>query len=237
MAFKSLSFFFTFYANQQTSRKSTSLQIMQIDPILFCIFKVWYCAVAAEAAATKAAAASMKSWVAFIWMINLVEAEGFGQKHGVVATESFCYSMASTSRPISFCCGGLFSALLLGLLQPYVPQAFSFSITSNLCLIYQEIMAHQHRSHLMLLLLALVTALAGQQGAKAYTATSAKDNSRQNHYGTKQHRAQPEANLLVVVIGGWVYFPKIFFLYTLFEIFIFCPKIELWFPEKIVDFS
>ena len=54
-------FFFTFYANQQTSRKSTSLQIMQIGPILFCIFKVWYCAVAAEAAATKAAAASMKS--------------------------------------------------------------------------------------------------------------------------------------------------------------------------------
>ena len=27
---------------------------------------------------------------------------------------------------------------------------------------------------------------------------------------------------------------KIFF--TLFEIFIFCPKIQLWFPEKIVDF-
>ena len=25
-------------------------------------------------------------------------------------------------------------------------------------------------------------------------------------------------------------------LYTLFEIFIFCPKIQLWFPEKIVDF-
>ena len=24
---------------------------------------------------------------------------------------------------------------------------------------------------------------------------------------------------------------------TLFEIFIFCPKIQLWFPEKIVDFS
>ena len=24
--------------------------------------------------------------------------------------------------------------------------------------------------------------------------------------------------------------------YTLFEIFIFCPKIQLWFPEKIVDF-
>ena len=23
---------------------------------------------------------------------------------------------------------------------------------------------------------------------------------------------------------------------TLFEIFIFCPKIQLWFPEKIVDF-
>ena len=24
--------------------------------------------------------------------------------------------------------------------------------------------------------------------------------------------------------------------FTLFEIFIFCPKIQLWFPEKIVDF-
>ena len=24
--------------------------------------------------------------------------------------------------------------------------------------------------------------------------------------------------------------------HTLFEIFIFCPKIQLWFPEKIVDF-
>ena len=24
--------------------------------------------------------------------------------------------------------------------------------------------------------------------------------------------------------------------YTLFEIFIFCTKIQLWFPEKIVDF-
>ncbi len=24
--------------------------------------------------------------------------------------------------------------------------------------------------------------------------------------------------------------------YTLFEIFIFCPKIQLWFPVKIVDF-
>ena len=24
--------------------------------------------------------------------------------------------------------------------------------------------------------------------------------------------------------------------YTLFEIFIFCPKIQIWFPEKIVDF-
>ena len=23
---------------------------------------------------------------------------------------------------------------------------------------------------------------------------------------------------------------------TLFEIFIFCPKIQLWFPEKVVDF-
>ena len=26
------------------------------------------------------------------------------------------------------------------------------------------------------------------------------------------------------------------YFYTLFEIFIFCPKIQLWFPEKIVDF-
>jgi len=71
-------------------------------------------------------------------------------------------------------------------------------------------MAHQHRSHLMLLLLALVTALAGQQGAKAYTATSAKDNSRQNHYGAKQHRERPQANLLVVVIGGfrWDYLER-----------------------------
>ena len=60
-------------------------------------------------------------------------------------------------------------------------------------------MQHQHRSHLMLLLLALV-ALPGQQLAKAYT--QAKDNSRQNHYGTRQHRARPQANLLVVVIGG-----------------------------------
>ena len=24
--------------------------------------------------------------------------------------------------------------------------------------------------------------------------------------------------------------------YTLFEILIFCPKIQLWFPEKVVDF-
>ena len=24
--------------------------------------------------------------------------------------------------------------------------------------------------------------------------------------------------------------------YTLFEIFIFCPKIQLWFPMKIIDF-
>ena len=29
---------------------------------------------------------------------------GIWSKHGVLA-ESFCYSMASTSRPISFCCG------------------------------------------------------------------------------------------------------------------------------------
>ena len=98
---------------------------MQIEPsILFCIFKVLYCVVAEAAAATKeAAAASMKSWVAFIWMINLVGAEGFGQKHGVVmaiAAESFCYSMASTSRPISFCCG------LRGCWGP-----LSFSITSK----------------------------------------------------------------------------------------------------------
>ena len=26
------------------------------------------------------------------------------------------------------------------------------------------------------------------------------------------------------------------YLITLFEIFIFCPKIQLWFPKKIVDF-
>ena len=26
------------------------------------------------------------------------------------------------------------------------------------------------------------------------------------------------------------------YFYTLFEIFIFSPKIQLWFPEKIVDF-
>ena len=26
------------------------------------------------------------------------------------------------------------------------------------------------------------------------------------------------------------------FNFTLFEIFIFCPKIQFWFPEKIVDF-
>ena len=30
--------------------------------------------------------------------------------------------------------------------------------------------------------------------------------------------------------------PKIMTFNTLFEIFIFCPKIQLWFPEKIVDF-
>lgn len=105
---------------------------MQIEPsILFCIFKVLYCVVAEAAAATKeAAAASMKSWVAFIWMINLVGAEGFGQKHGVVmatAAESFCYSMASTSRPISF--SGLLQQPLLK------PAAFSFPIT-NLSLSY-----------------------------------------------------------------------------------------------------
>ena len=29
---------------------------------------------------------------------------------------------------------------------------------------------------------------------------------------------------------------KIQYYYTLFEIFIFCPKIQLWFPEKIVNF-
>ena len=26
------------------------------------------------------------------------------------------------------------------------------------------------------------------------------------------------------------------FKHTLFEIFIFCPKIQLWYPDKIVDF-
>ena len=29
---------------------------------------------------------------------------------------------------------------------------------------------------------------------------------------------------------------ELFSTYTLFEIFIFCPKIQLWFPEKIVHF-
>ena len=33
------------------------------------------------------------------------------------------------------------------------------------------------------------------------------------------------------ILGGQVYF------LTLFEILIFCPKIQLWLPEKIVDFS
>ena len=28
---------------------------------------------------------------------------------------------------------------------------------------------------------------------------------------------------------------KFVYIFTLFEIFIFCPKIQLWFPEKIVD--
>ena len=28
---------------------------------------------------------------------------------------------------------------------------------------------------------------------------------------------------------------EISLIYTLFEIFIFCPKIQLWFPEKIVN--
>ena len=31
-------------------------------------------------------------------------------------------------------------------------------------------------------------------------------------------------------------FARNFFNFTLFEIFIFCPKIQLWFPVKIVDF-
>ena len=33
-----------------------------------------------------------------------------------------------------------------------------------------------------------------------------------------------------------VSYPTYFHSYTLFEIFIFCPKIQLWFPEKMVDF-
>ena len=33
--------------------------------------------------------------------------------------------------------------------------------------------------------------------------------------------------------NGW-FLPT--FEFTLFEIFIFCPKIQLWFPEKIIDF-
>ena len=36
------------------------------------------------------------------------------------------------------------------------------------------------------------------------------------------------------MVAFWLIF--LFMRYTLFEIFIFCPKIQLWFPEKIVDF-
>ena len=48
-----------------------------------------------------------------------------------------------------------------------------------------------------------------------------------------------------IVVGKWALFfhrfiasPTGFFqsCSTLFEIFIFCPKIQFWFPEKIVDF-
>ena len=39
------------------------------------------------------------------------------------------------------------------------------------------------------------------------------------------------------VIHNWVA-PSLFIstVITLFDIFIFCPKVQLWFPEKIVDF-
>ena len=35
---------------------------------------------------------------------------------------------------------------------------------------------------------------------------------------------------------AWQAFSFLWHIYTLFEIFIFCPKIQLWFPEKVVDF-
>ena len=44
------------------------------------------------------------------------------------------------------------------------------------------------------------------------------------------------------IISGWWtaqlfrYWWDQMYIFTLFEIFIFCPKIQLWFPEKIVDF-
>ena len=46
--------------------------------------------------------------------------------------------------------------------------------------------------------------------------------------------------ILLAIIQGIKYFFKLCKtnsqLHTLFEIFIFCSKIQLWFPEKIVDF-
>ena len=44
--------------------------------------------------------------------------------------------------------------------------------------------------------------------------------------------------LMILVIPPQLYLPlkNKYFKYTLFEIFIFRPKIQLWFPEKIVDF-
>ena len=42
-------------------------------------------------------------------------------------------------------------------------------------------------------------------------------------FGTEREKIKLNAQSKIVII-------------TLFEIFIFCPKIQLWFPEKIVDF-
>ena len=42
-------------------------------------------------------------------------------------------------------------------------------------------------------------------------------------FGTEREKIKLNAQSKIVIV-------------TLFEIFIFCPKVQLWFPEKIVDF-
>ena len=42
-------------------------------------------------------------------------------------------------------------------------------------------------------------------------------------FGTEREKIKLNAQSKIVIV-------------TLFEIFIFCPKFQLWFPEKIVDF-